>query len=106
MADLDYAVENCSERYKEYIRVSKYGDTVSKTTKENMIFLFDKKKYIVKFTLEYTFDFENGFTHTKFYDFKSNRTTNPSLMYEFIKCIQKNFVNTDRLSCYTIGHLK
>jgi len=99
MSDLDYAVENCSETYKEYIRVSKYGDTVSKTTKENMIFLFDKKKYIVRFTLEYTFDFENGFTHTKFSDFKSNRTTNPSLMYEFIKCIQKNFVNTDHLSC-------
>lgn len=98
MADLDYAVETCSERYKEYIREAKYGDTVSKTTKENMIFLFDNKKYIVRFTLEFTFDFENGFTDTNFSDFKSSRITNPSLMYEFIKCIQKSFVTTNRLS--------
>lgn len=99
MSNLDFDIETCSEKYKKYIRGTKYGDTVSKTTKENIIFLIDNKKYIVKFTLEFSFDYENGFNYTNFSDFKINRITKTELMNEFIKYIKNNFVNSERLSC-------
>lgn len=96
--NIDFDVETCSEKYKEYIRDAEYGDTVSRTTKENMIFIYENKKYTVRFNLEFSFDFENGFTYANFSDFKPSRITKPVLMDEFVKYIKVNFVSTDRLS--------
>lgn len=98
MTNLCFEVETCSERYKKYIRSAEYGDTVSETTNENMIFLFDNKKYTIKFTLEFSFDFENGFNYTNFSDFKSSRNAKSDILNEFIKHIKNNFVTSDRLS--------
>jgi len=94
-----FDVETCSEKYKEYIRCAKYGDTISRTTKESMIFIYNNKKYVVRFILEFSFDFENGFHYANFSDFKSNRITAPNLMDEFISYIKEHFVTSDRLSC-------
>ena len=98
MTSLCVEVETCSERYKKYIRSAEYGDTVSETTNENMIFLFDNKKYTIKFTLDFSFDFENGFNYTNFSDFKSSRNAKSDILNEFIKHIKNNFVTSDRLS--------
>lgn len=95
----DFDVETCSEKYKEYIRGAEYGDTITQTTKENMIFIYDNKKCTIKFTLEFSFDFENGFTYTSFSDFKSSRKIKPELMSEFENYVKCHFVTSDRLSC-------
>lgn len=99
MSEIDFDVETCSEKYKQHIRCINYGDSISKTTKESMLFIYKDKKYTVKFTLEFSFDYENGFHYTTFSDFKSSRITPPDLMDEFVKYIKTHFVTTDRLSC-------
>lgn len=99
MSEIMYDVETCSEKYKEHIRGAKYGDRVEKTTKENMIFIYNDKKYTVRFVLKFSFDFEDGFSFTEFSDFKSSRKTEPEVMDEFISCIKSNFISLDRLSC-------
>lgn len=96
---ISFEVETCSEKYKEYIRAAKYGDTISRTTKENMMFICNNKKYTIRFELEFSFDFENGFYYTNFSDFKSSRITDHKLMTEFTNYIMSHFVTTDRLSC-------
>jgi len=93
-----YDVETCSEEYKSFIREIAYGDTISETTQEMMIFIYNKKKYVVKFGLEFSFDFENGFHYTNFSDFKCNRKIEENVMNEFISCIKKTFITIDRLS--------
>lgn len=97
-SEIDFDVETCSENYKKNIRSANYGDYVNKTTEESMIFIYEGKKYTIKFTLEYSFDFDNAFTHTHFSDFKSSRITPPNLMDEFIKYVKWSFVTCDRLS--------
>jgi hypothetical protein len=99
MSEIIYDVETCSEKYKEHIRKAKYGDKVEKTTKENMIFIYNDKKYTVKFVLKFAFDFEDGFFFTDFFDFKSSRKIEPDLMNEFINHIKMKFITLDRLSC-------
>ena len=94
-----FDVETCSEKFKEHIRGAKYGDIISRTTNENMIFIYNNKKYIVRFILEFSFDFENGFHYAKFSDFKSNRITGPNLMNEFMNYIRDDFMTAERLSC-------
>jgi len=96
--EIMYDVETCSENYKKYIRSAKYGDTISKTTKENMIFIYNEKKYIIRFCLEFSFDFENSFNYTYFSDFKCNRKIEENVMNKFISCVKKEFISTDRLS--------
>lgn len=98
MNKIEYDVENCSENYKQYIRQANYGDTVSRTTNENVVFIFENKKYIVKFNLEFSFDFENGFNYIDFSNIKCNRVAPPFLMNEFISYINRFFVTSDRLS--------
>lgn len=93
-----YDVETCSEKYKEHIRSKKYGDTITKITKENMIFIHNEKKYIVRFILDFSYDFENGFHYTHFSDFKCNRKIDYKLMAEFEKEIRTNFISHDRMS--------
>ena len=99
MSKIVFDVETCSEKYKEHIRGANYSDTITRTTKESMVFSYKDKKYTVKFSLEFSFDFENGFYYTTFSDFKSTRITPPDLMDEFTKYIKTHFVTTDRLSC-------
>ncbi len=99
MSNIVYDVEDCSENYKKFIRCAKYGDTIEKTTKENIVFICNDKKYTIKFILKYAFDFENGFIFTEFSDFKSSRKTESELMDEFISHIKSGFVTSDRLSC-------
>ncbi len=96
---MDYDVETCSEVYKEHIRSIKYGDSISNVTDENMIFIYKEKKFIVKFKLDFSFDFENGFHYTKFSDFTYNRKVNDDEKKEFEECIRTSFVSEDRLSC-------
>jgi len=98
MSEFVYDVETCSENYKDHIRTAKYGAIVEKTTKESMIFIYNNKKYTIKFVLKYAFDFDNGFYYTDFSEFKSSRKVEPDLMNDFIDCIKKGFVTSDRLS--------
>ena len=58
---MDYDVATCSELYKEYIRSLNYGDSISRTTDEYMVFMYKEKKFIVKFKLDFSFDFEDSF---------------------------------------------
>jgi hypothetical protein len=99
MSKIVYDVETCSEKYKEHIRCAKYGAKVEKTTKENTIFIYNDKKYTVKFVLKFAYDFEDGFFFTEFSDFKSSKKIGPDLMDEFINHIKTNFITLDRLSC-------
>jgi hypothetical protein len=99
MSEIIYDVETCSEKYKEHIRVAKYGTKVEKTTKENTIFIHNDKKYTVKFVLKFAYDFEDGFFFTEFSDFKSSKKIEPNLMDEFINHIKTKFITLDRLSC-------
>ena len=59
MSKIIFDVETCSEKYKEHIRGANYSDTITRTTKESMVFSYKDKKYTVKFSLEFSFDFEN-----------------------------------------------
>ena len=97
--EIVYDVETCSEKYKQCIRKKKYGDTIEKVTKESVIFIYENKKYTVKFILEFSFDFDNGFHYTNFSDFKCSRIVNENLMNEFQRYIRRNFVTSERLSC-------
>lgn len=96
--EIIYDVETCSENYKKYIRSISYGDTISKMTKENMIFNYNKQKYTVKFELDFSFDFENGFHYADFSSFTCSRRIDNKVMDEFVKYIKQHFVTTDRLS--------
>lgn len=99
MSVFEFDVETCSEKYKEHIRCINYGDSISTTTKESMIFIHKDKKYTIKFSLEFAFDYENGFCYTNFSDFTSSRKIMPELMAEFVNYIKGHFVTSDRLSC-------
>lgn len=96
---MEYDVETCSEVYKEYIRSIEYGESISRVTDENMIFIYKEKKFIVKFKLDFSFDFENSFHYARFSDFTYNRKVNDDEKNEFEKYIKENFVTLDRLSC-------
>jgi hypothetical protein len=98
MSEIVYDIETYSEKYKEHIRGAKYGTKVQKTTKENIIFIHNDKKYTVRFVLNFAYDFEDGFFFTEFSDFKSNRKTETDLMDEFILHIKTKFITLDRLS--------
>lgn len=98
MDNIIFDVETSSEKYKEYIRGKKYGDRIEKITKESMIFIYNNKKYIVKFNLDFSYDFENEFNYTRFSDFKINRKIDQNIMDEFEKYIINNFITYDRMS--------
>jgi hypothetical protein len=99
MSEILYNVEISSEKYKQYIRRAKYGTKVEKITKENIIFIHNDKKYIIRFILKFAYDFEDGFLFTEFSDFKSSTKIEPYLMDEFINYIKTKFITLDRLSC-------
>jgi hypothetical protein len=99
MSKIVYDIETRSEKYKEHIRIAKYGTKVEKTTKENTIFIHNNKKYTVRFILKFAYDFEDGFFFTEFSDFKSSQKIEPDLMDEFINHIKRKFITLDRLSC-------
>jgi hypothetical protein len=99
MKEPSFDVETCSEEYKEYIRGAKYGDIVEQISNEYMIFIYRNKKHIVKFNLDFSYDFENGFNHTYFSNFSCSVNINNNLMETFQNCIKNNFVTEDRLSC-------
>lgn len=99
MDNIDYDVETCSEKYKELIRDGSYGDIIEGNTKEKMIFIYNKKKYIIKFDVDFSYDFENGFNHTYFSNFTCNRVIEYNIQKTFENYIIKNFVTNDRLSC-------
>jgi len=96
--EIEFEVETCSDKYKTHIRKAKYGDVINKTTKESVVFIYGLKKYIVKFTLEYSYDFQNGFNRTRFYDFKYSRSVNAAMINEFHNYINDKFITHDRLS--------
>jgi hypothetical protein len=98
MSEFVYYIETTSEKYKEHIRGGKYGAKVEKTTKENIIFIHNDKKYTIRFVLKFAYDFEDGFLFTEFSDFKSSKKTEPNLMYQFINHIETKFITLDRLS--------
>jgi hypothetical protein len=93
-----YDIETCSEKYKEHIRGTKYGTKVEKTTKENIIFIYNDKKYTISFVFKFAYDCEDGFFFTKFSDFKSRQKIEHELMDEFINHIKTKFITLDRLS--------
>jgi hypothetical protein len=97
--DTDFDVETCTEKYKQHIRCKKYGDIIEAKTEENMIFIYSNKTYIIKFKLEFLYDFENGFNYTRFSDFKSNRKLKDNIKNVFENHIINNFVTEDRMSC-------
>lgn len=99
MKEPSFDVETCSEEYKEYIRDAKYGDMVEETSNEYMIFIYKNKKHVVKFNLEFAFDFENGFYHCNFSNFSCETKLNNNVMETFQNYIKNNFVTEDRLSC-------
>jgi hypothetical protein len=94
-----FDVETCSEKYKQHIRGKKYGDIITATTKENIIFIYDEKKYIIKFKLEFSYDFENEFNYTHFSDFTSNRKLKDTIKNVFETHIREKFITYDRMSC-------
>ena len=98
MEKIVFDVETCSEKYKEHIRNKKYGDIIQKTTKESMVFIYGGAKYTVKFTLEFSYDFENAFNYTYFSEFKCSRKVSPNVMEEFEKYIMDRFITNDRMS--------
>ena len=97
--EIIFDVETCSEVYKHHIRESKYGDITESTTDEYMIFIYKNKTYKIKFKLQFSFDFENGFNYTYFSNFKSNIRIKDNVMEEFQKHIKETFVTLNRLSC-------
>ena len=98
MSKIVYDIETCSEKYKEHIRGTKYGTKVEKTTKENIIFIHNDKKYTISFVFKFAYDCEDGFFFTKFSDFKSRQKIEHDLMDEFINHIKTKFITLDRLS--------
>lgn len=99
MSEIIYDVETASEVYKEYIRGAEYGDVVSKTTSEYMIFIYKEKRITVSFKLKFSYDFDDGFTNTKFSDFSYSSNLPDDEKKEFQACIENGFVTCDRLSC-------